>query len=79
VETHAEGIVAEELRRQGWREAELERRAKGDPQKVRMAVRLRAETAVTVKWIAERLRMGTPGYVNHLLYLERQKRTARGR
>ena len=25
-----------------------------------------------VKWIAERLEMGAPGYVNHLLYLRRK-------
>jgi hypothetical protein len=29
-----------------------------------VAVRLRRETAVTVKWIAERLQMGAPDYVN---------------
>ncbi len=40
--------------------------------KVAMASRLRAETAVTVKWIAERLQMGAPGYLNHLLYLRRR-------
>jgi hypothetical protein len=40
-----------------------------------MSVRLRAETAVRVKWIAERLQMGAPGYVNHLLY--RQRKTER--
>ena len=39
-----------------------------------MAVRLRADTALTGKWIAEHLRMSAPGYVNHLPYLERQKR-----
>jgi hypothetical protein len=39
---------------------------------VAIAARLRAETAVTVKWIAERLRMGAPGYVNHLLYHQRK-------
>jgi len=73
---HAEGIVTEELKRRRWGEEELPRRAKGDAGKVVVAVRLRAETAVTVKWIAERLQMGTPGYVNHLLY-RRQK--AKGR
>ncbi len=36
-------------------------RAKGDPEKLAVAVRLRAETAVTVKWIAGRLQMGAPG------------------
>ena len=72
VEAHAEGMVAEELKRRRWDEGELGRRAKGDPQKVAIAVRLRAETAVTVKWIAERLDMGAPGYANHLLYRQRK-------
>jgi putative transposase len=72
VEAHAEGIVAEELDRRRWGAQELARRAKGDAQKVAMAVRLRAETAVTVKWIAERLQMGSPGYLNHLLYRQRK-------
>ncbi len=35
-------------------------------------LRLRAETAVTMRWIAERLRMEAPGYVNHLLYRQRK-------
>jgi REP element-mobilizing transposase RayT len=72
VEEHAEGIVAAELKRRRWRAADLERRAKGDAGKVAIAVRLRAETAVTVRWIAERLQMGAPGYVNHLLYQRRK-------
>ena len=72
VAAHAEGIVAEELKGRRWGTAEFGRRAKGDAGKVAMAVRLRAETAVTVKWIAERLQMGTPGYVNHLLYRRRK-------
>jgi hypothetical protein len=33
-----------------------------------MRARLRAETTMTVGWIAERLAMGTRGYLNHLLY-----------
>ena len=74
LEVHAAGIVADELKRRRWDEAELGRRAKGDAQKLAMAVRLRAETAVTVKWIAERLRMGTPGYANHLLYRRRKRK-----
>ena len=35
---------------------------------------LRAETAMTVKWIAQRLAMGALGYVNHLVYLRRKAR-----
>jgi hypothetical protein len=50
----------------------LVRRAKGDAVKVALAARLRAETVMTVKWIAERLRMGVPGYVNLLLYRRRK-------
>ena len=73
VEAHAEGIVAQELQRRRWSETELTERAKGDPEKLAVAVRLRAETAVTVKWIAGRLQMGAPGYLNHLLYRERNE------
>ena len=73
-EARAEGMVLAELKRRRWTEAELGRRAKGDAGKVAMAARLRAESAVTVRWIAERLRMGAPGYVNHLLYRWRKAR-----
>ena len=52
---------------------DLEQRAKGDPEKLAIAQRLRAETTVPVSWIATRLRMGTPGHVNHLLYRSRRK------
>ena len=45
-----------------------ETRRKGDRENLKIALRLRAETTVTVKWIAERLRMGTWTYLNHLLY-----------
>ncbi len=72
----AERLVTEELKRRRWDEAELARRAKGDAPKVAIAMRLRAETAVTVAWIAERLRMGAPGYVHHLLYLQRKAKGA---
>ena len=67
----AELIIAEELKRGRWQEAELKTRPKGDPVKVALAARLRAETTMTVGWIAERLAMGTRGYLNHLLYRRR--------
>ena len=70
----AEGIVREGLKRLGWKEAELEARRKGDREKLKLALRLRAETTVTVRWIAERLRMGSWTYVNHLLYWHRRKK-----
>jgi len=34
----------------------------------------RAETTMTVGWIAARLGMGTRGYLNHLLYRQRKLR-----
>jgi hypothetical protein len=41
-------------------------------EKVKIAVRLRRETLVTVEWIAERLRMGSVANVNTLLYHRRK-------
>jgi putative transposase len=57
-EQQAEGLVREELRRRGWTEAELGKRRKTDAVKVKVAARLRAETVMTLDWIAERLQMG---------------------
>jgi hypothetical protein len=67
-------VVVEELRRQGWTQATLGQQAKGHPQKVKIAMRLRKETLVTVAWIAERLRMGSVANVNTLLYHWRKGR-----
>ena len=44
-----------------------------------MALRLRRESEVTVRWIAARLQMGIPGHVNHLLYRARQRLKAKGK
>ncbi len=71
-EALAELIIAEELKRGRRQEAELKTRPKGDPVKVALAARLRAETTMTVGWIAERLAMGTREYLNHLLYRRRK-------
>jgi len=59
-EAKAERIIAAELTRRRWREAELKRRRKCDPQKVALGARLRRETTLTVKSIAARLNLGTP-------------------
>ena len=72
-EASAERIIAEELKRGRWQEADLKTRSKGDPVKLALAARLRAETTMTVGWIAERLAMGTRGYLNHLLYRRRKQ------
>ena len=73
-EAKAERIIGEELKRRNWKAAELEARLKGDGEKLGLAGRLRSETAMTVGWIAERLAMGSRGYLNHLLYRRRKIR-----
>jgi hypothetical protein len=70
-EAQAEEIIAAELKRRRWEEADLKPRPKGDAAKVALAARLRAETTMTAGWIEERLRMGTRGHLNHLLYRRR--------
>jgi putative transposase len=64
----AERVVAEEMKRLRWMAETLEELAKGHPEKVKIAARLRQETLVTVAWIAARLRMGSVANVNTLLY-----------
>jgi hypothetical protein len=67
-EERAEGIIGAAFKSRGWTEQELRERRKGDKFKVRLANPLRAETTMTLKWTAERLSMGTRGYLAHLLY-----------
>jgi hypothetical protein len=66
----AERIVVNCLARLGWCQAELNRRRKGDPDKVRIARQVRSETMVTLHWIAGRLGMGTAPYVAYRLRRE---------
>jgi hypothetical protein len=66
-EEQAEQIVAEELRRRKWEEANLAKRRKGDPEKVKIALRLRRESIMTLKWIAQRLHMGSWTHVSNCL------------
>jgi len=73
-EEKAERIVREELAKLGWLEDELRTRAKGDDAKVRIAKQLRAETTMTLEWIAGRLRMGTKGHLTHLLFWRGKRR-----
>src|ERR1035437_9113075 len=50
-----------------------EKRPKGEARKVRIARRLRVETAVTLKWIAEQLHMGTWTHVVNRLQQAKEK------
>ena len=76
-EAKARRIVAEELRRMGWRPGEMGKRLKADPDKVRIARRLRGETTMTLKWIAERLRMGSWTYLSNNLAKPRSRKSSR--
>jgi len=59
----AKKIVREALAAVRWREIGLAIRPKGDPVKAQIAQRLRPETPMTRRGIAERLRMGSASYV----------------
>ena len=63
----AEQMVKEELARLGWDEDQLRGRRKGHGAKVMLARRLRQETTMSLKWIAQRLQMGSWTYVSNLL------------
>jgi REP element-mobilizing transposase RayT len=70
----ANRLVQEELKGLGWTEKDLKKHRKGDPEKVRIAQRLRKETTMTMAWIAERLQMGARTHLAHLLYWEGKKK-----
>ena len=63
----AERIVKEEIKRLGWDEDELVARRKGQREKVILARRLCQETTMSLKWIAQRLHMGSWTCVSNLL------------
>lgn len=67
-EQKAERLVKAELKRLNWTQKELRTTLKGDKRKIRIAKRLREETTMTLKWIAERLNMGTWTHVANRLY-----------
>ena len=69
----AEGIAQEELQRLNWNPEQLRGRRKSDPQKIRIAARLRRETSMTLEWIANRLCMGAATHVASLLQRHTEK------
>jgi REP element-mobilizing transposase RayT len=58
----AERLLHEELERRHWSVKDLSQRRKGDGEKVAIAGRLRAETTMNWKWIAQKLSMGSTAY-----------------
>jgi hypothetical protein len=61
-------IVAEELKRLQWTEADLRRCRKSDPEKLRIAARLRRETILSLKSIATRVGLGSSKSANAKLH-----------
>jgi putative transposase len=70
-EQKAERMIAARLKHLGWTQAELKVRRKSDRQKVRLARELRAQTTMSLKWIAQRLEMGSWTHVSNLLRREK--------
>lgn len=70
----AERLVSEWLCSTGWTEADLSRRAKGDPGKVKLARQLRQHTPMSRQWIADRLWMGGASNVSKLTALSKECR-----
>jgi REP element-mobilizing transposase RayT len=75
----AERLVRAELSKLGWSASDLARQRKGAPQKLRIALRLRRETTMTLTWIAQRLCMGTKTHLSHLLYWHSREKKAHKR
>jgi REP element-mobilizing transposase RayT len=73
----AERIIGEELGRRGWREADLAARRKSDVGKLEIAARVRRETTLTLKQIAERLDLGTPRSASVRLHVAAKEPTRR--
>jgi hypothetical protein len=72
----AERILVGELTRVGWREADLVERRKNDPLKLEIAARLRRETTLPLKAIAQRVNLGSSKAANATLH--RYMKRARG-
>jgi hypothetical protein len=70
-EAKAERIIEASLREIGWTESDLRQRHKCAPEKVQIAKRLRAETTLSLKRVAQRLTMGTWTNTSNLLYQSR--------
>jgi len=72
-------LVAAGLKAAGWKESDLALRRKGDPVKIALARRLRRETTMPLKWICDRLAMGSWKSVNRRLYEQRQAKCGHAR
>src|ERR1051326_8878982 len=76
-EDKAQRPIEEELMKRRCREEHMLRLRKGDPKKVKIALRMRQETTMTLAWIARRLDIGTKSHLTHLLYWQNRKAEAK--
>jgi putative transposase len=74
-EIKAERIIEASLREIGWSEDDLQTEKKCAPEKRLIAQRLRAETSLSLKRVAERLNMGTWTNTSNLLYRVRKQQS----
>jgi REP-associated tyrosine transposase len=70
----AELLIEGELKRLKWGQRELEVRRKSDPAKLELAARLRRETTLSIRQIAQRLHMGSWKSLNSKLYLRSKRK-----
>jgi putative transposase len=72
-EAKALRVLREEMSRLGWDQGALRQAGKGDERKVRMAARIRKDTTMSLKWIAQHLAMGSWTHVSNLLGAKRKQ------
>jgi hypothetical protein len=58
-------IITEGMKREGLRQRELAHLPKGDPRKARIAQQVRSTTTAPLRWLADRLHMGTSANILH--------------
>jgi len=68
---YAQELLEKELKQRGWVVRDLVERRKADPEKLKIAWRLRQETTMTLRWIALNLHMGSWTYLSNCLSQQR--------
>ena len=61
-------VIAEELARLGWQQYNLASRRQAHLDKLAIALRLRNETTLSIKWIVARVRIGSSKGANSVLH-----------
>ena len=75
-ELKAERLISEELRRLGWQEADLQSQPKNEPGKLAIEARVRRETTLPIKAIAQRIQLGSSKSANARLHATMNTRAA---